>query len=200
MKRLRLHYAKRGPLCFVPHVELPPLFCRAARRAGLLPALTEGMAPHPRVVLGPPLPMGVVGLDEPADFWFDEADDEALSLWPRFFPRGLDVKGVEEIAEGPGLSRLCQAAAHRVLLRRFPSEEALEPLLVRHYGEALLAFSRERGGFSATLADPNQNGPGSLVKALVEAGLLEGWADLLIVRTAVGTWDGKTLSALRARR
>lgn len=144
--------------------------------------------------------MGVVGLDEPADLWFDEADDEALALWPRTFPQGLEVRHMEEIPEGPNLSRLCQAGSHRVLLRRPLAEAPLESVLTRHYGEALLAFTEAEASFSATLADPNRNGPGSLVKALVEAQLIEGWADLLVVRTAVGGWDGENVVALWARR
>ncbi len=200
MRRIRIHYAKRGPLCFIPHVEMPPLFCRAARRAGLLSSLTAGMSPHPRVVLGPPLPMGVVGLDEPADFWFEEASDEALKRWGAFFPEGLLLTRVEEIGEGLNLSRLCQAAGHRVFLRSPLPEGVVRSCLEAYYCDSLVSFRYNVEHFEATLADPNRYGPGSLVKALAEADLIEGWPDLLIVRTAVGMLDGENVVALWAGR
>lgn len=200
MKRLRVHYAKRGPLAFVPHVELPPLFCRAARRAGLIPSLTEGLSPHPRVVLGPPLPMGVLGLDEPADLWFDDLPEGALEKWRRAFPEGLTIHRVDEIGDGPALSRLCQGAVHRLLMRHPVDRDRLAAALRDHCGQALLGLHPVEDQIEVILADPNRFGPGAIVKALAGAGLIAGWQDLLIVRTAVGAVDGATVVPLWAGR
>jgi len=55
---VRILYEKLGPVCFVPHVEMPTLFSRSMRRAGIRQTFTEGMSPHPKISLGPPLPVG----------------------------------------------------------------------------------------------------------------------------------------------
>lgn len=201
MTRLRIHFAKRGSLCFVPHVEMPPLLCRCAHRAGLRLQFTEGMSPHPHVTLGPPLPIGVVGLEEPAEMWFENWSPERLDVWRRVTPDGLSIVRAEVIREGRALSKLCQAS--RVLL--FPREKGV----LAEYGqvlrealgdETLLALTENSEGFlDISLPDPNRYGPGALVKALVGGGCIEGWADLFMARLAVGTWDGERVVPLQGR-
>ena len=71
MNRIRFIFEKRGFACFVRHVELPQLFGRIARRAGLRVGLTQGMSPHPHIVMGPALPVGVISLYETAEIWFE---------------------------------------------------------------------------------------------------------------------------------
>jgi len=57
--RIRLTYTKLGRARFIGTVELTTLFHRAARRAGLPIAFSQGYHPLPRFAFGPALPVGV---------------------------------------------------------------------------------------------------------------------------------------------
>ena len=56
-ERLRLRFEKRGEICLISHHDLMRLFERAARRAALPVAMTEGFNPRPRMSF--PLALGV---------------------------------------------------------------------------------------------------------------------------------------------
>jgi hypothetical protein len=156
------------------------------------------MSPHPHVTLGPPLPIGVVGLEEPAEMWFENWSPDCLESWRRVLPEGLSLVRAETVTEGRALSKLCRAS--RVLL--YPRAENC----LSDYGrvlrdilgeENLLALSeKDDGSLDISLPDPNRFGPGALVKALVKGGRIEGWSDLFLVRTAVGSWDGERVVPL----
>ena len=81
MPRIRIIFEKKGWITFLNHQDLPVLFSRAARRAGLSQEFTEGFSPHPRISLGPALAAGVVGSNEPADFWFNVWDSSCAEKW-----------------------------------------------------------------------------------------------------------------------
>ena len=49
---------------------------------------------------------------------------------------------------------------------------------------------------SAVLANPAQNGLGGWVKALAADGVVAGWHDMCIVRTALGRWNGKQMEPI----
>lgn len=198
MSRVRFLYAKRGLSAFVPHVELPPLFARSARRAGLPVLLTEGFSPHPKISLGPALPVGVPALAEPAEIWVGNWGERALEDWQKGMPPGFTLLRAS-IVEGPSLSRLCKAAEYRVFFRSaFPGEGALRLAVESALQEPEILYAMDFDGESAriVLAQPDRFGPGFLVKAFRASDLVEGWKDLLILRTAIGGWDLNTVKSL----
>lgn len=67
--RLRVKYAKDGRLRHLSHLEVVHSCERAARRAGLPYAVTQGFNPHMKVSFGPALPVGTAGLGEYMDLW-----------------------------------------------------------------------------------------------------------------------------------
>ena len=91
MSRIRIIFEKRGLFTFVNHMDLPVVFSRAARRAGLTQEFTQGFSPHPRISLASPLAIGVDGLAEPADFWFAEWDSGSSLRWSAMLPEGLKI-------------------------------------------------------------------------------------------------------------
>ncbi len=66
-KRVRLKFEKRGPICFVSHLELVHLFHRASKRAHLALCYSEGFHPMPRIIFARALPVGMESLDEIVD-------------------------------------------------------------------------------------------------------------------------------------
>ena len=193
MPRIRIQFSKTGLACFISHTDLPMLFGRAARRAGLKPELTQGFSPHPRLVLAPPLPVGVVGLREPADFWFEAWSDESFPLWRGKMPQGVELLSAEEIAnpQGPSLTKLCVAASYRIASTvGIEAEKIADALAVPlRESEALLDITTEGNETALAVRDLERNGPSGMVRILKEAGLVTEWSELAVVRTAVGGWD-----------
>lgn len=198
MSRIRFLFSKRGLAAFVPHVEMPPLLARSARRAGLEILQTEGFSPHPRISLGPALPVGVPALAEPAEIWVNNWCETMLEAWQGSLPKGFQILRAE-VVEGPLLSRLCKVGEYRIFFRGLPlgvaeMTRALEPSFQEEH--VLHVLEREGESARVILAQPDRFGPGLFVRAFRTAGLLGGWQDLLLVRTAVGLWEENIVKPL----
>lgn len=189
MPRIRIHFSKRGYACFISHIDLPILFGRAARRAGLISEMTQGFSPHPKTALCPPLPVGVVGLAEPAEFWFASWDEGAVARWQDKMPTGIELLCAAEV-EGVSLAKLCTAATYRIAPHAADPDEIVRALS-QSLGDtdALLGIGACGGAVSLSVSDLERCGPSRIVRELVSAGVLEGWSALVLTRTVVGQWD-----------
>lgn len=190
MARIRIIFQKTGWFTLINHLELPIIFSRSARRAGLSQEFSQGFSPRPRLSLGPPLAAGVVGLDEPADFWFNDWGAGSLDAWNAKLPRGLKIlRGAE--TDGPSLAKLATAAVYK--LRGVDSELGEEALSVleetaAHSGE-LFGSSLADGTIVLKTGDLEHCGAGNLVRALAGRGLITGWRGVMATRERVGTID-----------
>ena len=190
MARIRIIFEKKGWITFLNHQDLPVLFSRAARRAGLLQEFTEGFSPHPRISLGPALAAGVEGSDEPADFWFSFWDEGYVDRWNEKLPEGIRIVDHAEV-EGPSLSKLASAATYRIRGAGFELESRALSVL-RSEAERtgiLYGDAQDKDSVILTVGDLEHCGAGNLVRSLRDEGICEGWKDLYIVRECVGTWD-----------
>jgi radical SAM family uncharacterized protein/radical SAM-linked protein len=89
----RIKYRKFGPMKFVGHLELVTVFHRAARRAEIPLAFSEGFHPMPRISFGPPIPLGMASEAEYMDMELTSLLDMA-DLIKRFngnLPEGLEI-------------------------------------------------------------------------------------------------------------
>ena len=59
VQRIRIRYAKRGPLRFTSHRDFARAFERAVRRAGVPVAYSQGFSPHPKISYASAAPTGV---------------------------------------------------------------------------------------------------------------------------------------------
>lgn len=197
MVRLRLTYSKRGRACFIPHIAIPSVFARSGARASIPFQLSEGFAPRPRISLGPELPVGIPALSEPFEAWVRSFDPGMLRRWNECLPPGFSLTGGYAVPEGStnearALSKHCEAASCLLALRGEASPSprftaCLEGL--REAGEILSvtpAFMGDRPCLRCIVEAPSKRGPAALVRPLVEEGFVEGWADILLVREAVG--------------
>jgi len=133
--RVRIRYAKRGPLRFTSHRDFARAFERALRRAAVPVAYSQGFTPHPKISYASAAPTGVaseaeyleLGLRSPVDPEVLVARlDAALSP-------GLDVLDavvVEPGAGGPGLADLLEVSRWRIEL------PGVEPDTLRHAAAA----------------------------------------------------------------
>jgi radical SAM-linked protein len=102
VQRIRIKYAKRGPLRFTSHRDFARAFERALRRAGVPIAFSQGFTPHPKISYASAAPTGVaseaeyleIGVQAPVDpQQLRGALDAALSP-------GLDI--LDAVEAGPG--------------------------------------------------------------------------------------------------
>lgn len=189
MVRIRAVFEKRGLMTFINHMDLPVMFARAARRAGLAFEYTRGFTPRPKISLGPPLAVGVIGLDEPADFWFEKWDEGDLERWNAKMPDGIRFLRSAE-ADGPALSKVATAVIYRLtgIEDKKKTAEILDAEIER--SGILLANTYENcsGELVMTVGDPGRCGAGNIVRSLIENGVISGWSDILLTRSRVGLW------------
>ena len=126
MYRFRIEYSKEGPVAYVSHLDLNRMFERAARRAELPVALSQGYHPHYRFSFGSVLPVGMEGEREYFDVELNdqsESDKQYTSLdiqkaFSEQMPTGLGIRRVVEIPlEAPGLMALIDTACYSVVAR-----------------------------------------------------------------------------------
>src|ERR1043165_1051656 len=102
VQRVRLRYAKRGPMRFTSHRDFARAFERALLRANVPIAYSQGFSPHPKISYASAAPTGAaseaeyleIGLQAPIDP-VDLRDRLDAALSP-----GLDV--LDAALAGPG--------------------------------------------------------------------------------------------------
>lgn len=103
VQRLRLRYAKRGPLRFTSHRDFARAFERALRRAAVPVAYSQGFTPHPKISYASAAPTGVSSEAEYLEIGLQAVRDPAAvraALDAALSP-GLDILDVVE-ARAPG--------------------------------------------------------------------------------------------------
>ncbi|MFY1672665.1 TIGR03936 family radical SAM-associated protein [Plantactinospora sp. WMMB334] len=117
VQRIRIRYAKRGPLRFTSHRDFARAFERALRRAGVPVAFSQGFTPHPKISYASAAPTGVaseaeyleIGLQQPVEpAALRSALDAALSP-------GLDILDAV-VASGGSLADRIDTSRWRVEL------------------------------------------------------------------------------------
>ena len=102
VQRIRIRYAKRGPLRFTSHRDFARAFERALRRAAVPIAFSQGFTPHPKISYASAAPTGVGSEAEYLEIGLQAEVDPAqlrLALDEALSP-GLDV--LEAVPAGEG--------------------------------------------------------------------------------------------------
>ncbi|MBM2621676.1 DUF2344 domain-containing protein [Actinoplanes sp. LDG1-06] len=102
VQRIRLRYAKRGPLRFTSHRDFARAFERGLQRAAVPIAFSQGFNPHPKISYASAAPTGVGSEAEYLEIGLQaEVDPEQLRLaLDAALSPGLDI--VEAVVAGPG--------------------------------------------------------------------------------------------------
>src|SRR5579884_3794023 len=126
-QRLRVRYAKSGPMRFTSHRDFARAFERALRRARVPMAYSSGFSPHPKISYAGAAPTGVasraeyleIGLATPAD------PEHIRAALDAALPPGLDVVQVVEATDAKAaLAERLEASLWRVELPGVPSAAA----------------------------------------------------------------------------
>jgi len=110
-------YVKDGPARYLSHLDLLRAFERAARRAGLPLAHTQGFNPHPVMAFAAPLPVGVAGEAEFADIELTQpvGPAELAEKLNNNLPEGIRVREARPLPPVyPSLMSLVQKASYTI--------------------------------------------------------------------------------------
>jgi radical SAM-linked protein len=139
VQKLRLRYAKRGPLRFTSHRDVARAFERALRRAGVPMAFSLGFSPHPKISWIGASPTGVASEAEYVEIQvITPVEPNALVAGlDAAMPAGLDV--LEAVVAGHGsLTEEIEASRWRIELPGVPAGElraAVDALLAAEHVE-----------------------------------------------------------------
>ena len=117
--RIRITFVKQGALRYTGHLDLHKLWERAARRAELPLAYSQGFHPQPKMNMAAALPLGFSSRCEVVDMKLQQ--DIPLDNLPTrlnsTLPSGLQVVEVEEVDErAPALQTQVVSAEYEVTL------------------------------------------------------------------------------------
>jgi radical SAM-linked protein len=117
IQRIRLRYAKRGPLRFTSHRDFARAFERALLRAGVPIAFSQGFTPHPKISYASAAPTGVASEAEYLEIGLQARVDpaELVKALDSALSPGLDVLEAVE-ARGGSLADRIDASSWRIEL------------------------------------------------------------------------------------
>jgi radical SAM-linked protein len=123
VQRIRIRYAKRGPLRFTSHRDFARAFERAVRRSGVPIAYSQGFTPHPKISYASAAPTGVASEAEYLEIALQAPMDpaEVRAALDSALSPGLDVLAAVE-ADGESLAERIDVSAWRVELPDLPPE------------------------------------------------------------------------------
>jgi radical SAM-linked protein len=145
--RIRITFIKQGALRYTGHLDLHKLWERAARRAELPLAYSQGFHPQPKMNMAAALPLGFSSRCEVMDMRLerDISLDDLPTRLNGTLPSGLQVVGVQQVDERePALQTQVAAAEYEVTLTDDVSRSELERR-IESVTESK-AISRERRG------------------------------------------------------
>ncbi len=116
--RLRITFAKLGPLRYTGHLDLHHIWERAARRAEIPLAYSQGFHPQPKISLAAALPLGFSSTCEVLDMRLAEdlPLDGMKERIQAAVPSGLKILQVESVDEKlPALQTLVEQAEYEIV-------------------------------------------------------------------------------------
>lgn len=127
--RIRITFAKQGALRYTGHLDLHRLWERAARRAELPLAYSQGFHPQPKMNIAAALPLGFSSRCEVLDMRLehDIPVDGLREKLQETLPAGIQVTSIEHVDEKlPALQTLVSSAEYEVTLTEAIDRSELE--------------------------------------------------------------------------
>jgi len=127
--RVRITFSKTGALRYIGHLDLNTIWERAARRAGLPLAYTQGFHPQPKMNFASALPLGFSSRCEVMDMRLNEDMDliKLSTQLQKVMPSGIGILKVESVDEhAPPLQTQIVSAEYEVTLTETVTESELK--------------------------------------------------------------------------
>jgi len=117
LNKIRVRFLRKDEVKYISHLDLMKFFERAIRRAGLPIAYSQGFNPHPQMVFGLPLSVGVTSEAEYADFELAEdiSPEEFAKRLNMQIPEGLKIVEAKQLAAKDNIMKSICAASYEIL-------------------------------------------------------------------------------------
>ena len=145
LPRIRMKFSKTGRLRFLSHLDLMTLFQRAAARAGVPIAFSQGFNPHPKIAFGPAIPVGMESTSEYLDMETSAFVNllETTKALNSVLPDGLRVLASGTIpSKAPSLSGSISRYRYEIEVLG-ASEDELQDRLVSFLSRTSVIVSRD---------------------------------------------------------
>jgi radical SAM-linked protein len=115
---VRARFIRGEELKYISHLDIMKLFERALRRANIPIAYSQGFNPHPVMVFGLPLSVGVTSEAEYADFEFESKIDplKFMENLNRELPAGISVSAAKEKQTKDNIMASIVQASYHILV------------------------------------------------------------------------------------
>lgn len=127
---IRVIFNRGDEVKFISHLDLMKAFERTMRRTGLPVAYSQGFNPHPQMVFGLPLSVGITSEAECADLMFaqDVTPEYVMEKLNQELPKGLFIKKAGIKISKANIMAEISAAQYKVVLEKSTdlSQERLE--------------------------------------------------------------------------
>jgi radical SAM-linked protein len=145
--RIRITFAKQGALRYTGHLDLHKLWERAARRAELPLAYSQGFHPQPKMNIAAALPLGFSSCCEVIDMRLEHEIplDGLREKLQQTLPTGIQVSSIESVDDKlPALQTQVASAEYEVTLTEAVDGSELERKIDSIMGSK--SILRERRG------------------------------------------------------
>ncbi len=181
--RVRITFSKSGALIYIGHLDLNTVWERAARRAGLPLAYSQGFHPQPKITFASALPLGFSSRAEVLDMRLNQDPDLALlsTQLQDALPPGIGILKVENVDDHePALQTQVVSAEYEVTLIKAGDRLSLQQKI----GDLMAAQSlpRQRRGKTYDLRPliemlsliPSPTPSGNVLRLLMRLAAREG--------------------------
>ena len=120
LSELRIRFIRSEGVKYISHLDIMKVFERAVRRAEIKIAYSKGFNPHPHIVFGLPMGVGLSSFSEFADIFLDETMEPEIFIEKinRELPEGVKVLDAKvKTAKGNIMSQI-EAASYEVSVRK----------------------------------------------------------------------------------
>lgn len=118
VQRIRAKFKKTDEYIFLSHLDLVRLFTRVIRQTNIPIAYSKGFNPHPKIIFGPPLSVGIISLSEYVDFYLTSKIQNFMERLNIFLPDGIKILEIKEIPiQQDALSKLINLAHYQIKLK-----------------------------------------------------------------------------------
>ena len=118
LNRLRIKFMRGEEVKYISHLDMLKVFERAVRRAKIPIAYSQGFNPHPQIIFGLPLSVGVTSDAEYADFELTEpvTPEDFMDKLNRQLPSGLRVISAKHLNAKSNIMKSITRASYTVII------------------------------------------------------------------------------------
>lgn len=118
LNNIRARFIRGQEVKFISHLDLMKVFERAIRRADIPIAYSQGFNPHPQMIFGLPLSVGVTSEAEYADFELSNTIklEDFIEGLNRQLPKGLTIKDAKYFNTRANIMKAISFASYNVLV------------------------------------------------------------------------------------